>query len=287
MRDDVYPGRLLTLQIKGKLVDLSTPAVMGIVNCTPDSFYAGSRRTAVEEAVSLGVAMAEQGALFVDVGGQSTRPGASQVGVEEELERVMPVVEQLVKKLPASVTVSIDTFYARVAQMAVATGAGIVNDISGGMLDSSMYDTVAALGVPYILTHTRGNPATMAKHAVYEDLLQEVLSETDQRILLARAAGISQLIIDPGFGFAKTVDQNFELLRHLPMFSMFRLPILVGLSRKSMVWKTLQTTPENALNGSTVLHTLACIQGASILRVHDVAAAAEVVLLTQKTLPLG
>jgi dihydropteroate synthase len=127
----------------------------------------------------------------------------------------------------------------------------------------------------------------MAKHAVYEDLLQEVLSETDQRILLARAAGISQLIIDPGFGFAKTVDQNFELLRHLPMFSMFRLPILVGLSRKSMVWKTLQTTPENALNGSTVLHTLACIQGASILRVHDVAAAAEVVLLTQKTLPLG
>lgn len=282
----LYPEQVFVLQIKGKLVDLSTPAVMGIVNCTPDSFYTGSRRMAVDEAVSLGKTMAAQGARFVDVGGQSTRPGATWVEAEEELDRVLPVVEQLVAGLPASVIVSIDTFYAKVAKAAVDAGAGLVNDVSGGTLDPAMYETVAQLKVPYVLTHTRSTPSTMAQHAVYADLLREVLLEMDACIHKAKSAGIEQLIVDPGFGFAKTAEQNFELLRHLRMFSMFRLPILVGISRKSMIWKTLHSTPEQSLNGSTVLHTIALAQGASILRVHDVAEAAEVVVLTQKVFPL-
>lgn len=222
--------------------------------------------------------MLAQGADFMDVGGYSSRPGATDISIEEELSRVIPVIRNLKKEFPSAI-ISVDTFRSRVAQAAVGEGAELVNDISGGQLDLTMVETVASLGVPYIIMHMRGTPQTMSQLTDYDSLIKEELDYFHQKVAQLKSAGVTDIIIDPGFGFAKTVEQNFELLNQLDGLTVLEKPILVGLSRKSMIWRTLKTTPDAALNGTTVLHTLALLKGASILRVHDVREAKEVIAL--------
>ncbi len=268
---------MYTLNCKGKLLLLDQPIVMGIINLTPDSFYAGSRRN-LEEAVQQVGKMIGQGAAIVDIGGQSTRPGAEIIGADAEADRVIPVIEAIIQSYPNAV-ISIDTFHALFAAKAVAAGASIVNDISGGQLDKNMLATVGTLQVPYICTHTKGTPATMQSLATYADVVQEVLDYFIQRTEACRLAGINDVIIDPGFGFAKTIAHNFTLLKNLSVFKITGKPILLGISRKATVYKTLGTTPEEALNGTTVLNTIGLLNGAHILRVHDVKEAVEAVKL--------
>ncbi len=270
-----------TLNINGKLVDLSRPQVMGILNITPDSFYAGSRFGQVEAAVTAAAQMQREGAIFIDIGGHSTRPGADAVSEDEELDRVLPVVMALKTQLP-DLLLSIDTFRANVARQAVAAGAHLINDISGGNLDEAMFQTVAELGVPYVLMHSRGTPQTMQQLTDYEHLVSNVIRELQQKIAQLRALGVKDIIVDPGFGFAKTAAQNFELLRHLEAFQMLECPLLIGISRKSMIWRTLGITAAEALNGTTVLNTLVLTKGAQILRVHDVREATEIITLLEK-----
>jgi dihydropteroate synthase len=270
-----------TLNICGKLMDLSSPKVMGILNVTPDSFYDGLRYT--EEAAILKQAekIILEGAAFIDVGGYSTRPGAEEVSETEELKRVLSAIESIVKYFPG-VIVSIDTFRSAVAKRAVDAGASMVNDISGGQLDLAMFDTIAAMNVPYILMHMRGSPRTMTKQTNYENLLKDVIDYFHQKVYKLQQLGCKDIIIDPGFGFAKTAEQNFELLSALGHIRILGKPILVGLSRKSMIWRILKTGPEGAMNGTTVLNTIALLKGASILRVHDVREAKEVIALIGK-----
>ncbi len=251
---------------------------MGILNVTPDSFYDGGKYNQETALIKQAENMLEQGADFMDVGGYSSRPGATDISIEEELSRVIPVIKNLKKEFPAAI-ISVDTFRSRVAQAAVGEGAELVNDISGGQLDSTMVETVASLGVPYIAMHMRGTPQTMSQLTYYDNLIKEELDYFHQKVDQLKSAGVTDIIIDPGFGFAKTVEQNFELLNQLDGLTVLEKPILVGLSRKSMIWRTLKTTPEAALNGTTVLHTLALLKGASILRVHDVKEAKEVIAL--------
>lgn len=267
-----------TLLIAGKVVDLSTQKVMGILNVTPDSFYDGGRYTRENTYLQQAEKMIVEGADFIDVGGYSTRPGASEVSVNEELARVIPVINSIKKEFPFAV-ISIDTFRASVAKAAVEEGAGMINDISAGELDAAMYETVSALQVPYVTMHLRGTPQTMTQFTTYENLLKEVLEYFHRKLYQLNTLGIKDVIIDPGFGFAKMVDQNFELLNNLERLHILEKPILVGLSRKSMIWRTLKITPEAALNGTTALNTLALLKGASILRVHDVKEAKEVIQL--------
>ncbi|MBL7872266.1 MAG: dihydropteroate synthase [Cyclobacteriaceae bacterium] len=267
-----------TLLIAGKVVDLSTQKVMGILNVTPDSFYDGGRYTRENTYLQQAEKMIVEGADFIDVGGYSTRPGASEVSVNEELARVIPVINSIKKEFPFAV-ISIDTFRASVAKAAVEEGAGMINDISAGELDAAMYETVSALQVPYVTMHLRGTPQTMTQFTTYEYLLKEVLEYFHRKLYQLNTLGIKDVIIDPGFGFAKMVDQNFELLNNLERLHILEKPILVGLSRKSMIWRTLKITPEAALNGTTALNTLALLKGASILRVHDVKEAKEVIQL--------
>ncbi len=255
---------------------------MGILNVTPDSFYEGSRTQTDRELLDRADTMIKDGADFLDIGGYSTRPGAATISEEEEIRRVMPAIRLLTQHFPA-VPLSIDTFRASVARKAVESGASLVNDISGGEADSKMFETVAELGVPYILMHMRGTPETMATLTHYHHLLKDITTYFDNRISKLRNLGVRDIILDPGFGFAKTVDQNFELLNHLGWFRIFGLPLLAGLSRKSMIWRTLASTPEAALNGTTGLNMLALNNGASILRVHDVKEAVECIALYQKT----
>lgn len=267
-----------TLNIRGRLVDLSTPLVMGIVNITPDSFYSGSRVASESELVEKVGRMLSEGASMIDIGGYSTRPGAREVGVEEEGDRVESAIAPLAKYFPELI-ISVDTFRAAVAEKAIGSGAHIVNDVSGGTLDETMFDTVASLKVPYILMHMRGTPQTMNQLTTYKQLVAEVLTDLKTKIDLLRDKGVTDLIVDPGFGFAKTIPQNFELMRHLSRFQALGYPVLAGISRKTTIYKTLQISPEEALNGTTVLNTLALQQGASILRVHDVGPALEAVKL--------
>jgi len=269
-----------TLQVLGKIIDLTYPKVMGILNITPDSFYDGgkySHETALLKQVEK---MLLEGADFIDVGGYSSRPGAPDISNEEELGRVIPVIKSLQKEFPSAI-LSIDTFRAHVAKMAIDEGAGLVNDISGGQMDPTMFETVASLRVPYIAMHMRGTPQTMTQLVNYDNLIKEVLDYFHHTVTQLKSVGVNDIIIDPGFGFAKTAEQNFELLKQLDKLSIFERPILIGLSRKSMIWRTLQTTPDLALNGTTVLNTLALLRGASILRVHDVKEAKEVIALLQ------
>lgn len=225
--------------------------------------------------------MLKEGADFLDIGGYSSRPGAMDITTEQELERVIPVVEAIRKNFPESI-ISIDTFRSVVAQASVEAGADMINDISGGDLDADMHRVVASLDVPYILMHMRGTPQTMNQLTQYDNVTKEVIDHFHGKLFAVKNAGIKDVILDPGFGFAKTVQQNFELLGNLDLFHILEKPILVGLSRKSMIWRTLETTPEMALNGTTTLHTLALMKGASILRVHDVREAREVIrLMTQ------
>ena len=267
-----------TLNCKGKLVDLSTPKVMGILNVTPDSFYDGGRLTDEASILKQAERLLTEGATFVEVGGYSSRPGATDISEEEEVKRILPVVQSLSKYFPEAI-ISVDTFRSEVARHAINEGACIVNDISGGRLDSLMVETVAALGVPYILMHSRGTPQNMTQLTEYENLIKDVVDYFHQKVSNLQKAGVKDIIIDPGFGFAKNIEQNFQLLKHLGHFQILGNPLLVGLSRKSMVWKTLKANPENALNGTTALNTIALLKGASILRVHDVKEAVETIKL--------
>ncbi|MCF4102030.1 dihydropteroate synthase [Gillisia sp. M10.2A] len=271
----------MTINCKGTLIDLSTPKVMGILNITPDSFYENSRSSSLKELIKSAETMLEQGTTFLDIGGYSSRPGADNISITEEISRVVPAVEAIQKNFPESI-ISIDTFRSEVAAKAIEAGAAIINDISAGNLDEKMMETVAKYQVPYIMMHMRGTPETMKDLNEYNNLTQDILYYFSEKITLARAAGINDIIIDPGFGFSKNIAQNFELLSHLELFKMLDLPILAGLSRKSMIYKTLGFNAEDALNGTSVLNTLAVSKGAHILRVHDVKEAMEVVKLTSQ-----
>ena len=270
-----------SVNCRGRLVDLTTPAVMGILNVTPDSFFSGSR-IVTEKAVDIAGTMLTDGATFLDIGGYSTRPGAADVSPAEEADRVLPVIEAILTSFPDAL-ISIDTFRSSVAKQAVDAGSCLVNDVSGGTLDPAMFETVAQLpGVPYVLMHLRGTPQTMQSLATYGNVALDVIDELAIRLAQLRALGVHDVILDPGFGFAKTAAQNFELLSHLDAFALFDEPILAGLSRKTTIWKTLGITTDEALNGTTVLNTAALLKGASILRVHDVREAVEAVKLTQQ-----
>ncbi len=251
---------------------------MGILNVTPDSFYDGGKFVNDGSVVKQVEKMLAEGADFIDVGGYSSRPDADDITVAEEMTRIIPVVKILLKEFP-SVIISIDTFRSAVAKAAIDCGAALVNDISAGELDGAMIETVAALQVPYIAMHMQGTPKTMTQFTSYTNLTKEIIDYFHHKIFQLQSAGVKDIIIDPGFGFAKTVDQNFELLNKLDHLQIFENPVLVGLSRKSMIWRTLKTNPESALNGTTVLNTLALLKGASILRVHDVKEAKEVIQL--------
>ena len=265
----------------GKLIDLSTPKVMGILNCTPNSFYDGGKFKSDSEFLSQTEKMLHEGATFIDVGAYSSKPNAEFVSQEEEISRIVPVINSILKKFPETI-ISIDTFRSQVAKICIENGVAIINDISAGNLDVKMMETVAQLRVPYIMMHMRGNPQTMQSLTNYENIVKEMLLYFSEKIAKARSIGINDLIVDTGFGFAKTLDQNFEVLQKLELFQMLDLPILAGVSRKSMIYKTLDTTSENALNGTTVLNTIALTKGAKILRVHDVKEAVESVTLFEK-----
>ena len=273
-----------TINVGGKLMDLSEPQVMGILNITPDSFYSESRKNTEEEIAGRVNAILAEGGSIIDVGAYSSRPGADNISAEEEKDRLRDALQILRRTAPEAV-VSVDTFRADVARMCVEEyGVQIINDISGGQLDPQMFETVAALGVPYVLMHMKGNPQTMQQEPHYEDLLTEMLQYFGSKVQRLHELGVKDIILDPGFGFAKTMDHNYELMNRLKDLSVLELPILVGVSRKSMIYKLLDGTPEGALNGTSVLNTLALLKGASILRVHDVKAAVEVVQIVKKVL---
>ena len=270
-----------TINCKGKLIDLSQPKVMGILNLTPNSFYDGGKYKDEIQVLNQVERMLGDGATFIDVGAYSSKPNAEFVSEEEELHRLLPIVELLVNKFP-EVLLSVDTFRSQVVKKAIENGVAIVNDISAGKLDEKMIETVAKLNVPYIMMHMKGNPKTMQSLTNYKDILKEMIFYFSERIAVARSFGVNDIVIDPGFGFAKTLEQNYEVLQKLELFSMLELPLLVGVSRKSMIYKTLENSPEEALNGTTVLNTIALQKGAKILRVHDVKEAVECVKLLSK-----
>ena len=269
-----------TLNCNGQILSLEQPLIMGIVNVTPDSFYDGGVFMEQKLMLQKVEQMLDAGATIIDVGGMSSRPGAELITVEEELKRVLPAIAAIVKHFPDTL-ISIDTIYGQVARAAVSTGAAIINDISAGRTDSNMYATVAELGVPYILMHMKGQPKNMQQQANYEDVRTTVLDFFIQEIGKLRALGVKDIIVDPGFGFGKTLAHNYQLLNYLHIFKILDVPILAGLSRKSMIYKALNITPTEALNGTSVLNLVALQQGASILRVHDVKEAKETIQLFQ------
>ncbi|MEQ8425679.1 MAG: dihydropteroate synthase [Cyclobacteriaceae bacterium] len=267
-----------TLNLGGRLLQLDKPKIMGILNVTPDSFYDGGRYPD-EKSILLQVEkMLSEGADFIDVGGYSSRPGADDLSEREEIERIVPVIKSILKKFPGCV-VSIDTFRTAVAKSALDEGALMINDISGGSLDPGMFNLVSEYRVPYILMHMKGTPQTMKSLASYDNLLKEITEYFQTRLSQLHQLGVADVILDPGFGFAKTVEQNFELLQQLEFLKILNKPVMVGVSRKSMIWKTLEIEPEKALNGTTVLNTVALLKGADILRIHDVKEAVEAVKL--------
>lgn len=270
---------MFTMNCNGRVLALDQPVVMGIINATPDSFYEGSRMTDVDGILRQAGKMLEEGAKIIDVGAQSTRPGSIQSGAEEELRRVLGALESLHRHFPDTVF-SIDTYHSRVALEAVAAGAGMVNDISGGSFDPAMIETVGGLNVPYVCTHIKGTPENMHKNPVYENVSLEVLDYFIAKTDTCKKAGIHDVILDPGFGFAKTITHNLTLLHELKVFHMLEKPMLAGLSRKSTIYKTLGITAGEALNGTTVLNTISLLNGANILRVHDVKEAVEAIRLT-------
>ncbi|MEP6927315.1 MAG: dihydropteroate synthase [Ginsengibacter sp.] len=269
---------MFSLNCKGKPVLIEKPLVMGILNLTPDSFYAGSRLQNMDEVFNKACKMINEGADILDIGGQSTRPGSERISKEEEMQKVLPAIEMLIKKFDP-VILSIDTYHSGIAKEAVNAGASIVNDISGGTMDKNMLETVASLNVPYICMHIKGVPETMHLNASYETVVKEILDFFIQKINECRLAGIKDVIVDPGFGFGKTVDHNFTLLKNLSIFKMLERPVMTGISRKSTIYKTLNIDIEDSLNGTTILNTLALHNGANILRVHDVKEAKEAVTL--------
>lgn len=269
---------MFTFNCKGRLWVVDKPQVMGIINITPDSFYEGSRFTTEEKILQQAEKMINEGADILDIGGQSSRPGSKPVTAEEELERVIKPIQLIHKNFPETI-ISIDTYYATVAKQAVEAGASIVNDISAGTFDQAMMSTVAALKTPYIIMHMKGNPATMQENPVYDNVTKEVLDYLVEKKEECNKHGIYDVIIDPGFGFGKTIKHNFELLKNLSAFKIAGVPLLAGLSRKSTIYKTLQIPIEESLNGTTVMNTIALMNGAMILRVHDVREARQAVVL--------
>ncbi len=268
----------MTINCKGTLIDLSTPHVMGILNLTPDSFYDGGTYKDTEQLVQQVATMLADGATFIDLGGYSSRPGATHISEKEEAQRIVPIVGLLTREFP-DILVSIDTFRSSIAQQCIEAGAAMINDISAGILDPAMIPTVAELRVPYCMMHLKGTPQTMKTLDHYDDMLKEIQFYFAERVALARQHGINDIIIDPGFGFAKNTEQNYQLLRQLSLLQLQDLPLLVGVSRKSMIYKTLNSTPIEALNGTTALNTIALLNGANILRVHDVKEAMECIRL--------
>lgn len=268
----------MTINCKGKLINLSTPKVLGILNVTPDSFYDGGTYKDENAILNQAEKMLADGATFIDIGGYSSKPGAEFVSEEDELKRVVPTIQLILKHFPETL-ISVDTFRSNVARQAVKSGAAIVNDISAGKLDDKMMTTVGHLGVPYLMMHLRGTPKTMQQLTDYDDLIKDVLSYFAERIAEAHKAKINDIIIDPGFGFAKTMEQNYKLLNHFELFKITDKPLLAGVSRKSMIYKTLNTTSKAALNGTTALHMVALQKGATLLRVHDVKEAMECITL--------
>lgn len=271
-----------TINIRGELIGLDTPLVMGILNVTPDSFFSGSRKQTDEEIINRCHQILQEGGHMIDVGAQSTSPVSTFLSPAEEKERLMPALQRVRKEFPAAI-LSVDTFYADVAKQAVEEyGVDIINDISGGQLDENMFATMAQLNVPYILMHMRGVPQTMQQHTQYDNFIQDILFYFSERKVKLNLLGVNDVIIDPGFGFSKTLSQNYELMAYLKYFHIFDEPILVGISRKSMIYKYLDTTAEESLNGTSVLNTVALLSGASILRVHDVKEAVECVKIVSK-----
>lgn len=271
----------MTINCKGNLIDLNTPKIMGILNLTPDSFYDGGKHQEKGPVLKQVEKMLAEGATFIDMGAYSSRPGANHVSEDEELQRLLPLLESILQKFPETI-ISIDTFRSKVAAECLEIGAAIINDISAGNLDENMFATVAKHQVPYIMMHLKGTPQSMQKQAVYDDLMKDLRFYFSEKIDEVTALKINDVIIDPGFGFAKTTAQNYTLLNHLDLFKTFELPILIGLSRKSMIYKVLQSSPKEALNGTTALHAIALLKGAHILRVHDVKEAVECVKLVEE-----
>lgn len=271
----------MTINCNGQLIDLTTPKVMGILNLTPNSFFDGGRYKSHEEILSKVEKMLNDGATFIDIGAYSSKPNADFVSEAEELERIVPIVELILKQFPETI-LSIDTFRSEVAKACIENGAAIINDISAGNLDEKMLETVAKYNVPYIMMHMKGTPQTMQSMTNYGNIVKEILFYFSEKISKARSLGINDLIVDPGFGFAKTLEQNYEVLQKLELFKILELPLLAGVSRKSMIYKTLASSADEALNGTTVLNTIALTKGAKILRVHDVKEAMETVTLFNK-----
>ncbi len=269
----------MTINCNAKLIDLSSPKVMGILNITPDSFYDGGMYKSEKEILHQVDAMLNAGATFIDIGAYSSRPGADDISIEEEKSRLLPILELLLENYKSDIIISVDTFRSEVAQEALEINASIINDISAGHLDPKMFDVVAKYRVPYIMMHMKGTPQTMKSLASYDDLIVDIKTYFYDRINLATEKGISDIIIDPGFGFAKNITQNFELLRNFDILKTLDKPLLCGISRKSMIYKSLNTTPDQALNGTTALHSYALLNGANILRVHDVKEAIECIKL--------
>ncbi|MBT8205491.1 MAG: dihydropteroate synthase [Eudoraea sp.] len=267
-----------TLNCKGRLISLETPKIMGILNITPDSFYDGGRYQKTGEILRQTEKMLMEGATFIDVGAYSSRPGAANVPEQEEETRILPIVELLLTEFP-EVLLSIDTFRSSIARSCVSRGAALINDISAGNQDPQMMNVVGELGVPYIMMHMRGTPQTMSGLTDYEDLIKEIVYYFSEKIAQGRAAGINDMVLDPGFGFAKNLEQNYELLKSLNLLKNLEYPLLIGLSRKSMIYKLLEQSPDEALNGTTALHMYGLLKGANILRVHDVKEALECVRL--------
>ena len=271
----------MNINCNGNLIDLSTPKVMGILNVTPNSFYDGGKHKEINSIIHQVDKMLSEGADFIDIGAYSSKPSAEFVSEEEEIKRLVPIVKSLVETFP-NIVLSVDTFRAQVAKASVENGVAMVNDIAAGLLDDKMLETVAELKVPYIMMHMRGNPQTMQSLTQYDDIVKEMIFYFSERIQKARSFGISDIVIDPGFGFAKTLEQNYEVLHKMELFSMLELPLLAGISRKSMIYKVLENSPQEALNGTSVLNTIALQKGAKILRVHDVKEAVECIKLVSK-----
>ncbi|PXY41317.1 dihydropteroate synthase [Flavobacterium cheongpyeongense] len=271
----------MLINCKGRLIDLRVPKIMGILNLTPNSFYDGGKYKNKTEILSQVEKMLSEGAHFIDIGAYSSKPSAEFVSEQEEMDRIVPVIELIMKHFPDTF-LSIDTFRSEVAKAGIENGAAIINDISAGELDPKMLEIIAQYNVPYIMMHMRGNPQTMQGLTQYDDIVKEMLFYFSEKVKKARNMGINDLILDPGFGFAKTIDQNYEVLQKMELFNFLELPILAGVSRKSMIYKTLNNSAHEALNGTTVLNTIALTKGAKILRVHDVKEAVECVTLFNK-----
>ncbi len=273
-----------TLNLNGKIIALDPPVLMGILNLTPDSFYDGGRYETLSDILRQSEKLVSEGAHMIDIGGYSTRPGAENISVEEEWKRLRPALDALARNFPET-PLSVDTFRAVVARRSIEHGAAMINDISGGTLDPDMLEVISDLQVPYVLMHMRGDPRTMQTKTNYEDVVINILTDLEKKLSNLTKRGVNDVILDVGFGFAKTMEQNYRLLSNLNKFRIFGKPLLVGISRKSMVWKLLDISPEEALNGTTALHMVALMKGASVLRVHDVAMAAQVIKLYKYLYP--